>query len=168
MMKDKDDCQNDETVTAASASTATPVYVFQGDAREWANKSMLQLQSRHCSTKYSKSTASIATKNASTTTITKNATTPRNDDNSKLFWYTQNYHVLLVDPPRMGLGKEVIKLAINGSFEHLIYVSCGKKALIQDLTMLQDAFEVKDFLITDLFPRTDSVETILHLQRRRR
>lgn len=129
----------------------TPVHVFQGNASEWAKKStsfwkQTQKETRaanHCNDTVSNKT-------------------------SKSFWYNQYYHVLLVDPPRMGLGEDVIQLAIHGSFEHIIYVSCGKRALIRDLMLLREAFDVVDLVITDLFPRTDSVETILHLQRRSR
>jgi SAM-dependent methyltransferases related to tRNA (uracil-5-)-methyltransferase len=129
----------------------TPVHVFQGNASEWAKKSTSfwkQTQKETRAANYCNDTVSNKT--------------------SKSFWYNQYYHVLLVDPPRMGLGEDVIQLAIHGSFEHIIYVSCGRKALIRDLMLLREAFDVVDLVITDLFPRTDSVETILHLQRRSR
>lgn len=116
------------------------VYIFQGDASEWASKSILyrgKSQSMECANK-----------------MTKN------------FWFAQDYKVLLVDPPRSGLGKEVCNLALNGSFEHIIYVSCGRQALVKDIAVLSQDFDVLDCTITDLFPRTSSIETLVHMRRR--
>jgi len=124
---------------------ATPVYSFQGDAGEWAAKSLLR-----------RKRGLLAGSNTETG-INKF---------SKAYWYGQDFHVLLVDPPRMGLSQEVRNLATNGSFEHMIYVSCGRVALKGDLEALKVAFDVVDCTITDLFPRTGSVETLVHLRRR--
>ena len=69
----------------------------------------------------------------------------------------------------MGLSKEVKDLAIQGNFEHILYVSCGKDALKGDLKYLvANNFVVVDCTITDLFPRTNSVETLVHLRRQRK
>ena len=86
------------------------------------------------------------------------------------------YDVLLVDPPRQGLDEEVCKMAmmsIDGEigsgescFRNLLYVSCGHKALLRDLERLSPFYEVVNCAQMDLFPRTDSIETLVHLQRR--
>jgi len=86
------------------------------------------------------------------------------------------YDVLLVDPPRQGLDEEVCKMAmmsIDGEigsgescFRNLLYVSCGHKALLRDLERLSPVYEVVNCAQMDLFPRTDSIETLVHLQRR--
>jgi len=39
---------------------------------------------------------------------------------------------------------------------------CGRQALKGDLDALKVAFDVMDCTITDLFPRTDSVENMLN------
>lgn len=121
----------------------TTVHVFGGDAGEWASKSLSRRHKDKLQTEVSD--INIA---------------------SKLHWQCEEFQVLLVDPPRAGLDKEVCNLAINGSFEHIIYVSCGRKALVGDLKVLLEAFDVVDCTITDLFPRTDSVETLVHLRRK--
>mmetsp|Transcript_21492 Transcript_21492/g.31656 ORF Transcript_21492/g.31656 Transcript_21492/m.31656 type:complete len:458 (-) Transcript_21492:25-1398(-) len=118
----------------------TPVYIFQGDASEWASKSTL----------YRRRESFMEDANKMT----------------KIFWFAQDYEVLLVDPPRSGLGEEVCNLALNGSFEHIIYVSCGREALVKDVAFLSRAFDVLDCTITDLFPRTSSIETLVHMRRR--
>ncbi len=78
----------------------------------------------------------------------------------------EEYDVLLVDPPRQGLDQHVRRLAEKGRFTDFLYVSCGREALVRDLNGLLDSFDVVDVAITDLFPRTDSVETLVHLRRR--
>jgi uncharacterized protein YceK len=78
-----------------------------------------------------------------------------------------NYSVLLVDPPRQGLGDTVCEMAISEtSIDHILYVSCGRDALVQDLGALNNHFEVIDCLLLDLFPGTFSVESLVHLKRR--
>ena len=142
---DKNGCSPTQNNDNVDGKGATPVYSFQGDAGEFAAKSLLQR------------------KRGLDSSTTASSVTNRS---SKSYWYGQDYHVLLVDPPRMGLSQEVRELAINGSFEHMIYVSCGRQALKGDLDALKIAFDVMDCTISDLFPRTDSVETLVHLKRR--
>ena len=118
----------------------TTVYPFQGDAGRWASKYLR------------------------TTTSTTTQKEPNVQNQS--YWYAQSYQVLLVDPPRMGLDENVRNLAIHGPFDHIIYVSCGRNALKRDLVILGKHFDVMDCVLTDLFPRTDSVETLVHLRRK--
>jgi tRNA/tmRNA/rRNA uracil-C5-methylase (TrmA/RlmC/RlmD family) len=78
---------------------------------------------------------------------------------------TEKYDILLVDPPRMGLDEQVCNMARQGGFEHFLYISCGHKALLRDLERLSSDFEVVHCAQMDLFPRTDSIETLVHLRR---
>ena len=67
----------------------------------------------------------------------------------------------MVDPPRFGLDVNVCEMVINGPFEHAIYVSCGRKALLRDLRRMGDEyFVVRNCLLIGLFPGTDFVETL--------
>ena len=75
--------------------------------------------------------------------------------------------VLLVDPPRQGLDARVCQMAMkNTQIQHVLYISCGREALVRDLEILHQIFDVKDCLLLDLFPQTYSVESLVHLQRR--
>ncbi len=89
----------------------------------------------------------------------------KNNDNDNAIFH-QHYSVLLVDPPRAGLDIQVCELAKQGSFQHIIYISCGREALKKDLVELSSLFEVKDCTLIDLFPCTDSVESLVHLKRK--
>ena len=85
-------------------------------------------------------------------------------------WCAQNLHsanTLLVDPPRQGLDAQVCDMACRSrSIETMLYISCGKDALVRDLERLSGSFEVVDCLLLDLFPGTSAVESLVHLQRR--
>jgi len=81
--------------------------------------------------------------------------------------HVTDYEVLLVDPPRMGLDRSVCEMAMEGTFKHILYISCGRTALQRDLDILGRCFDVGDCTLLDLFPRTDAVESLVHLQRRR-
>ena len=76
------------------------------------------------------------------------------------------FDILLVDPPRLGLGDKICQMAIQGSFQHILYISCGRHALKRDLERLDATFEIVNCHVLDLFPRTDSVESLVHLKRR--
>ena len=80
-------------------------------------------------------------------------------------WAGSNYGILLVDPPRSGLDEDVCNMAKNGAFTHFMYISCGHKALLRDLERLSDCFEIVHCQQLDLFPRTNSIETLVHLRR---
>jgi tRNA/tmRNA/rRNA uracil-C5-methylase (TrmA/RlmC/RlmD family) len=75
---------------------------------------------------------------------------------------TEKFDILLVDPPRMGLDEQLCHMASQGDFQHFLYISCGHKALLRDLERLSSDFEVVHCAQMDLFPRTDSIETLVH------
>jgi tRNA (uracil-5-)-methyltransferase len=77
-----------------------------------------------------------------------------------------SFDILLVDPPRQGLDEQVCRMAKHGNFQHVLYISCGRDALVRDLERLSDNFEVLDCTLLDLFPQTDAVESLVHLRRR--
>jgi len=126
----------------------TSVRVFKGDAGEWAAKT-LRIRKRCRDEKAGQSPSSSSSKN----------TVDEYND----------FDILLVDPPRDGLSSTVCGMALEGTFAHVVYVSCGRRALLRDLTMLCSAvggFDVEDIAVIDLFPGTDAVETLVHLKRR--
>jgi 16S rRNA G966 N2-methylase RsmD len=76
------------------------------------------------------------------------------------------YDILLVDPPKQGLDVNVCQMAAAGTFRHVLYISCGSEALVRDLQFLSNDFEIVDCLLLDLFPQTEAVESLVHLQRK--
>jgi 23S rRNA (uracil1939-C5)-methyltransferase len=80
---------------------------------------------------------------------------------------SQEFDILLVDPPRQGLDKNVCEMACRGPFQDFLYISCGREALVQDLVLLGNEYDVVDCVLLDLFPGTDAVESLVHLRRKK-
>ena len=75
--------------------------------------------------------------------------------------------VVLVDPPRAGLGKKVVKGIINMSrAKKLIYVSCNPESFARDMKMLLTShFKVDALFGFDFFPHTKHFELLAFLSR---
>jgi 23S rRNA (uracil1939-C5)-methyltransferase len=72
--------------------------------------------------------------------------------------------LLLLDPPRPGLGKGEAELIAKNKPERIIYVSCNPSTLARDLSYLQKAgYRVESVKIIDLFPQTFHIETIVKM-----
>ncbi len=75
--------------------------------------------------------------------------------------------VVIVDPPRKGCQKDVLKLICSLSPTRIVYVSCNSATLARDMSILYDEdYRVKDMTVFDLFPRTANVETVCLLSKR--
>ena len=73
---------------------------------------------------------------------------------------------LIVNPPRAGLGPEVVRVLLGEPPARLVYVSCDPATLARDLAGLADRYEVRSATCFDLFPQTAHVETVVELLRR--
>ncbi len=72
--------------------------------------------------------------------------------------------VLLVNPPRKGLGASLTAIQKIGS-PYFIYSSCNAETLAKDLTQLKDQYCVMKYQLFDMFPHTDHFETLVLLKR---
>jgi 23S rRNA (uracil1939-C5)-methyltransferase len=74
--------------------------------------------------------------------------------------------LILVDPPRAGLGKEVCALLASVAAPEIVYVSCDPATLARDLqSLLQSGYSVEKMDLIDLFPQTFHMETVTFLKR---
>ena len=74
--------------------------------------------------------------------------------------------LVVVDPPRGGLGDRVARLLVELDAPRVTYVSCDPATLARDLLPLQAAgYRVEEAHLVDLFPQTYHLETVLHLGR---
>ncbi len=74
--------------------------------------------------------------------------------------------LILVDPPRAGLGEKTARALGRMSVPRVTYVSCDPATLARDLrVLLESGFKVEQAHLFDLFPQTAHLETILHLSR---
>jgi 23S rRNA (uracil1939-C5)-methyltransferase len=67
----------------------------------------------------------------------------------------------IVDPPRAGLGREVVTALTAHSPARLVYVSCDPSTLARDGRMLADAgYDLEQVTPIDLFPQTFHIESV--------
>jgi 23S rRNA (uracil1939-C5)-methyltransferase len=75
-------------------------------------------------------------------------------------------NVVVVDPPRTGLGAETTALLGESAAPALTYVSCDPATLARDLRGLLGAgYSIKRVTLADLFPQTFHLETVAELRR---
>ena len=74
--------------------------------------------------------------------------------------------LVVVDPPRGGLGDRVARLLAGVDAPRVTYVSCDPATLARDLVPLQAAgYRIDQVHLVDLFPQTYHLESVLHLVR---
>ena len=74
--------------------------------------------------------------------------------------------LVVVDPPRGGLGERVVRRLAELSAPQLIYVSCDPATLARDLrALLASGYRVQAAHLVDLFPQTYHLESVFHLIR---
>ena len=76
-----------------------------------------------------------------------------------------NFDTIVVDPPRNGLSKDVIKYLNESNTKEIVYISCNPNTLKRDIDML-DKYKVKHISCADMFPRTKHIETVCILERK--
>jgi len=77
-----------------------------------------------------------------------------------------NIDVLVCDPPRMGLGREVCKTILDNEFKRVVYISCNPATLAKDLDLLSKKYNVNYIQPVDMFPFTSHVETVCLLTKK--
>ena len=74
--------------------------------------------------------------------------------------------LVIVDPPRSGLGEKVAGLLAALGAPRIAYVSCDPATLARDLVPLLGAgYRVEQVHLVDLFPQTYHLESVVHLVR---
>lgn len=74
--------------------------------------------------------------------------------------------VIVVDPPRKGLGEEVVPVIAAMGPQRVVYVSCDPETLARDVKRFaEQGYRAARAAAVDLFPRTRHVESIVCLNR---
>jgi 23S rRNA (uracil1939-C5)-methyltransferase len=74
--------------------------------------------------------------------------------------------LVVVDPPRTGLGAEITALLTEVASPALVYVSCDPATLARDLrALIAGGYAIDSMTLADLFPQTFHLETVVHLRR---
>jgi len=75
--------------------------------------------------------------------------------------------VLIIDPPRAGMHKDVVRKILDLATEKIVYVSCNPATMARDLAEMKDSYEVVEIQPVDLFPHTYHVESVAKMVRKR-
>jgi 23S rRNA (uracil1939-C5)-methyltransferase len=77
-----------------------------------------------------------------------------------------NAEVVIVDPPRAGLGDKTAGLLASLLVPRIAYLSCDPATLARDLrVLLQSGYRVEEVHFFDLFPQTFHIESLVRLAR---
>jgi 23S rRNA (uracil1939-C5)-methyltransferase len=68
--------------------------------------------------------------------------------------------VIITDPPRDGMHKDVIEQIMKIAPEKIVYVSCNSATQARDLALM-DEYKVTRVRPVDMFPQTHHVENVL-------
>jgi 23S rRNA (uracil1939-C5)-methyltransferase len=74
--------------------------------------------------------------------------------------------VVITDPPRDGMHKEVVQQILKIQPSKIVYVSCNSATQARDLALMDAAYKVARTQAVDMFPQTYHVENVVLLEKR--
>lgn len=74
--------------------------------------------------------------------------------------------VIITDPPRDGMHKDVIEQIMKIAPAKVVYVSCNSATQARDLALMDEKYKVTRVRPVDMFPQTHHVENVVLLERR--
>lgn len=74
--------------------------------------------------------------------------------------------VIITDPPRDGMHKDVIEQILKIAPEKVVYVSCNSATQARDLALMDEKYKVTRVRPVDMFPQTHHVENVVLLVKR--
>jgi 23S rRNA (uracil1939-C5)-methyltransferase len=74
--------------------------------------------------------------------------------------------VVITDPPREGMHKDVTKHLLNCGARTIVYISCNSATQARDMQILSEKYELVKSRAVDMFPHTFHVENVSVLRKR--
>ena len=74
--------------------------------------------------------------------------------------------IIITDPPRDGMHKDVVQQILNIAPEKVVYVSCNSATQARDLALMDAIYKITKVQPVDMFPQTHHVENIVLLEKR--
>ena len=74
--------------------------------------------------------------------------------------------VIITDPPRDGMHKDVIEQILKIEPSKIVYVSCNSATQARDLALMDEKYNVTRVRPVDMFPQTHHVENVVLLERK--
>jgi 23S rRNA (uracil1939-C5)-methyltransferase len=88
------------------------------------------------------------------------------DIKDKLAELTVIPDVMIIDPPRAGMHKDVVYKILELAPARIVYVSCNPATMARDLGMLKENYRVLEVQPVDMFPHTHHIESVAKLDKR--
>jgi len=79
---------------------------------------------------------------------------------------TQKPDLLIIDPPRTGMHKDVVSQVLELGVDRIVYVSCNPATMARDLGMMRDLYHPVEVQPVDMFPHTYHIEAVAKLMKR--
>lgn len=77
------------------------------------------------------------------------------------------FDVVIVDPPRAGLGEKTKEHLLNINSKIIIYVSCNPNTLKKDIEKLKEKYQLVEITPVNMFPKTEHIECVSVLHRKK-
>ena len=74
--------------------------------------------------------------------------------------------IIITDPPRDGMHKDVVAQILNIKPKRIVYVSCNSATQARDLELMNAYYKVTKTQAVDMFPQTHHVENVVCLELR--
>ncbi|MDB9823337.1 23S rRNA (uracil(1939)-C(5))-methyltransferase RlmD [Deltaproteobacteria bacterium] len=68
--------------------------------------------------------------------------------------------VIIIDPPRAGIHKDILKGVMEKAARRVVYVSCNPATMARDIGRMSEKYEVNEIQPVDMFPHTYHIEAV--------
>ena len=75
-------------------------------------------------------------------------------------------NIIITDPPRDGMHKDVVMQILEIAPEKIVYVSCNSATQARDLELMKEVYQIEIIQPVDMFPQTHHVENVVLLKKR--
>ena len=73
--------------------------------------------------------------------------------------------LLVIDPPRAGMHKDVVQEVLSMAPERIVYVSCNPATMARDFLALKERYRMEAVQSVDMFPHTFHIEAVAKLKK---
>ncbi|MDP6533117.1 MAG: 23S rRNA (uracil(1939)-C(5))-methyltransferase RlmD [Candidatus Marinimicrobia bacterium] len=74
--------------------------------------------------------------------------------------------IIVLDPPRAGVGRKTLQYVSDSEARRIVYVSCNPSTQARDVVFLQEnGFTLSQVTMVDMFPHTPHIETVAVLEK---
>lgn len=81
-------------------------------------------------------------------------------------WVKDEPDVVVIDPPRSGLHKNVLEALTKALPKRIVYVSCKYQKMVEEMPAFLEHYQITQIRALDLFPQTPHVELVVLLEKK--